>query len=203
MKPRKPQAGFTLIEIMIAFGLLGFLVLTLAAIFQYSAKATKSVSVGSDWISLKNTINQAIAQVSICEKICLRLGETYHLNVSEAENYDEAHAVLLPEIAYPVGPTLNVLAKSGTSTNGLVINSIKLWAAGPPETVGSGPFYNRYLVNLRIYAGRDAALQGGGQSMTFTPLSTSFRLFTGPFESEYAAMHSAEAHGITIMGCSE
>ncbi|MBI3558555.1 MAG: prepilin-type N-terminal cleavage/methylation domain-containing protein, partial [Deltaproteobacteria bacterium] len=184
MKTRR-NSGMGLMEVMIAMGISTVLALGIMELIAYTTKAGKSAAVATDWTSAKSSIFQALTTMSTCDPMMVHLGAAFNVSVSSNANYDFAHAVDVPELSYPMGPSGSFsVAKENTSTNGLVISTMKLWAISPPTQVtdiSTTYTYNQYSVRLQVNAQRDAVLNGGGQQMNFQPYTVDFKVMTGPF----------------------
>ncbi len=186
MKTKK-NSGMGLMEVMIAMGVSTMLALGIMEMIAYTTKAGKSASVVADWTSTKSSIYQALTTMSTCDPMMVRLGTTFNLSVSSNVNYDLAHAVDVPDLSYPMGPSGNFsVAKANSSSNGLKLTTMKLWAISPPTPmvdVSTTYSYNQYSVRLQINAERDASLKGGGQVTNFQPYTVDFKVMTGPFDA--------------------
>lgn len=178
------ESGMSLIEIMIGMTVAMGIVFAIMETIQYTTKAAKSTQVSADFASLKSSLLQVLGNFSTCDAIAVNLGQAYNLNVDSTVNYDANSAVNVPAISYNVGLAKNVIATAGTSVNGLVVSSMKLWAISPPTQmtdISTTFVYNQYLVRLQVNATRDQTMQGGGQVLTFQPYTVDFKVLTGPF----------------------
>ena len=172
-------------EVMIAMSISTVLALGIMEMIAYTTKASKSAAVATDWTSTKSSIYQALTTMSTCDPMMIQLGSTYNLTVNSTTNYDLAHAVEVPSLAYPMGPSGSFsIAAENSTLNGLNITTMMLWAISPPTQqadISTGYTYNQYSVRLQVNAKRAASLQGGGQVQNFQPYTVDFKVLTGPF----------------------
>ena len=147
----KHSKGFTLIEIMIALGLVSGLMLAVQQMISTGQKGAKKISQDIEQASLSNTIIDTMRAKNSCEYV---LGGVNLAVAAAAVNANAGASLVRPitkvimngavpsyiEIAR-VSATAGVAAdpKYGAGSNGAIyINSIKLWkyVAGAPTTPG-------------------------------------------------------------------
>lgn len=132
--------GFNTIELMINIGIASIVAAGVATLTNHQTKATRGAQLSSVHIDLKNEIQRALSNSSICGTL-FKLGTgTGELNISPGFNGSVS-------LFHPSGASF---LSSGMFYQGLRVSSVGLTVAASPVTTGSNLYSATLTVNTQV-----------------------------------------------------
>jgi hypothetical protein len=186
LSPLRSQAGLSLIEIVVAAGLLSVVSLGVSTMMQNSGRAQRSIAMSNDFEQSVQRVAQALNK----DVACRSFFASYSNNLAAA-------LPMLPNRPAPIGgyihqiPTIEYdpdaagplpvvqLMRTGPAANGMGVSRIyfldKLWLGNRPGASGG----DMHLVTLRIEGDRKLPATGGntaavGGSLIYKDLTVTF-----------------------------
>jgi len=126
----KKSSGFSLVEVMVAAGILMILVMVISAVFVNANNEAAAIQLKLDYFNLENQLTVAFRHDSSCKNNLIQNAVDFPTNIftlTHVKNYDEGNAItgtIVPALntPYPTGSRLSVTGMRLVNIQTLIAN---------------------------------------------------------------------------------